>query len=371
MGSTPASAARCTTGSESAVHHGATGQKSSTATSTPRVFTARRFPVAHGQRNPDCAAVDPLRVIAEVDGFFTRQQAMQAGYDAKAIARILKARQWVRVRPGAYTFPDLWEAADPVAQHLHRAHAIARKLGDRVALSHVSAALEHGLTVWNVDLSLVHVTRLDGGAGRIEAGVVHHEGLTPPEDLVERSGILVMKPARAALETGIMTTAEGALVVLDSLLHSKDSDRTRDELDATFDPMKRWPEARRLVIPVRMADGRAESAGETRGRHLCYTHHLPAPDLQYKVYDEHGTLVGISDYGWPEHRLLGEFDGKVKYGRLLKPGQEPGEVVFEEKKREDLLREITQFGMVRIIWSDYDRPTYTALRIWRMLRRAA
>jgi len=327
--------------------------------------------VVQGQRDPDCVGMDPLRVIAQVDGFFTRRQAMEAGHDAKTIARALKAGRWVRVRAGAYTFPDLWEAVDPVAQHLCRAHAVARKLGDRVALSHVSAALEHGLTVWNVDLRLVHVTRLDGGAGRIEAGVVHHEGLTRQEDLVERHGILVMKPARAALETATMTTAEGALVVLDSLLHSKDSSRTRDELDATFEPMKSWPDTQRLVVAVRMADGRAESAGESRGRHLCYVHHIPAPELQFEVYDEDGNLVGISDYGWPEHKLLGEFDGKIKYGRLLKPDQEPGEVVFEEKKREDLLREITGFGMVRIIWSDYDQPTHTALRIWRMMRRAA
>jgi len=312
--------------------------------------------------------MDPLRVIAEVDGFFTRAQAIQAGYDAKAIARTLKARQWVRVRPGAYTFPDLWAAADPVAQHLCRAHAIARKLGDRVALSHVTAALEHGLTVWNVDLSLVHVTRLDGGAGRIEAGVAHHEGLTLPEDLVECHGILVMKPARAALETASMTTAEGGLVVLDSFLHAG---HERDELDATFQLMSSWADTRQLVVPVRMADGRAESAGESRWRHLCYAYNVPAPELQYEVYDDQGNLVGTTDMAWPKRRLLGEFDGKIKYGRLLKPGQEPGDVVFEEKRREDLLRELTGFGMVRTIWTDLDRPANTAARIWRLMRRAA
>jgi len=322
-----------------------------------------------GRVGATLSVVDPLRVIAEVDGFFTRQQAVQAGYDAKTIARLLKARQWVRVRPGAYTFPDLWEAADPVAQHLLRAHAVVRKLGDRVALSHVSATLEHGLSVWNVDLSLVHVTRLDGGSGRIEAGVVHHEGLTLPEDLVERHGILVMKPARAALETASMTTSEGGLVVLDSLLHVTDVER--EELEATFQLMGSWAETQRLVVPVRMADGRAESVGESRWRHLGYAYNLPAPELQYEVCDDRGNLIGTTDMAWPKYRLLGEFDGKIKYGRLLKPGQEPGEVVFEEKKREDALREITGYGMVRVIWPDLDRPADTAVRMWRLMRRAA
>jgi hypothetical protein len=35
-----------------------------------------------------------------------------------------------------------------------------------------------------------------------------------------------------------------------------------------------------------------------------------------------GNLIGITDFGWPRRGLVGEFDGKVKYGRLphLKPG---------------------------------------------------
>jgi hypothetical protein len=60
----------------------------------------------------------------------------------------------------------------------------------------------------------------------------------------------------------------------------------------------------------------------------------------------------------------------VKYGRLLKPGQDVGEVVFAEKQREDLLRELTNFRMIRLIWSDYDRPRATSLRVERLLRRA-
>ena len=73
----------------------------------------------------------------------------------------------------------------------------------------------------------------------------------------------------------------------------------------------------------------------------------------------------------PTHGLLGEFDGASKYGRLLTPGQDPGEVVFAEKHREDVLREVTGYGMVRLIWSDYDRPRVTVARIERLLRRTA
>jgi len=84
-----------------------------------------------------------------------------------------------------------------------------------------------------------------------------------------------------------------------------------------------------------------------------------------------GTVAGTSDWAWREYGLLGEFDGRVKYGRLLKPGESPGDAVFREKRREDELREMTGWPMFRLIWSDYDRPVATADRIRRLLHRAA
>jgi hypothetical protein len=111
--------------------------------------------------------------------------------------------------------------------------------------------------------------------------------------------------------------------------------------------------------------------GESRGFWLCRQFGIPAPEPQFEVYDSAGVLRGTCDWGWPEHGLLGEFDGRIKYGRLLKPGQAPGPVVFAEKNREDELRELTGYGMVRIIWDDYQRPGLTAGRIRRGLGRAA
>jgi hypothetical protein len=313
--------------------------------------------------------MDRLRIMAETAGFFTRTDALEAGYDDKAIRRALRARLWTRLRPGAYTFTDLWVARDEIDRHRARARAVMSRLGDRVALSHTSAAVEQDLTLWNADLSRVHVTRLDGGAGRTEAGVVHHEGFCLDDDLEEHDGFLVVKPARAALEAGSLLTTEGAVALFDAGLHRERFEV--EELNATLALMQSWPGAQHLRIAVRFADGRAESVGESRSRYLCYVHGLPAPDLQFEVYDAQGNLLGISDLAWHEHRLLGEFDGKIKYGRLLKADQEPGDVVFSEKVREDLLRETTRYGMVRLIWADLYRGAQTAARIRRLMRAVA
>ena len=81
--------------------------------------------------------------------------------------------------------------------------------------------------------------------------------------------------------------------------------------------------------------------------------------------------MGTTDFAWRRHRLLGEFDGRVKYGRLLRPGQTPEEVLWAEKLREDALRRTTGFGMERLVWADLGRPRSTADRLRAMLRRAA
>jgi hypothetical protein len=215
----------------------------------------------------------------------------------------------------------------------------------------------------------VHVTRLDGGAGRIESGIVHHEGLVIDDDVVERGGLRMLSADRSALEAAIRADNEAALCVLDSLLRV--TDVSPEQLMERFKQMQHWPGIRHLHIPVRMADGRSASPGESRGRWFCWRHNLPAPQLQYDVYDDQGLLRGTCDWCWPASRLLGECDGKAKYGRLLKPGQDPGEVVFAEKQREDLLRELTGFQMIRLVWTDYQRPQVLEQRFRRMLRIAS
>lgn len=313
--------------------------------------------------------MDPLRCINGQDGFFTRAQARDAGYDDRDVQKMIRARVWHRFRRGYFAFSDCWDALDDVAQHRVRSHAVLHSLGPGVALSHISGAIEHGIAVWNLPLDRVHVTRLDNGAGRIEGDVVHHQGRSVDDDVIEINGRKVLKAERCAIEAASRATGECGLVVLDSLLFHELCDH--DQLMSQFAAMQRWPFVRRVHVPIRMADARSQSPGESRGRWLFWTNHLPAPELQYKVFDRDGVLVGISDWGWPDHRLLGEFDGRVKYGPLLKAGQTASEAVFEEKRREDKLRQATRYAMFRLDWSDYGRPKATARRIESLLFRAS
>lgn len=312
--------------------------------------------------------MDRLQLLAQTRGYFTRSDAFAEGYDDRSIRRAIRTQLWHRIRNGVYTYSNLWAQLDDSERHLATARAVATRLGPAVALSHVSAAIAHGISHHGHDLSVVHVTRLDGGAGRREAGVWHHEGFVVDGDLVDLDGLTTVTPARAALETATLVHQGAGLVTLDSAARALGS---VDPLFAQLEHLQSWPGARRLQVVVRLADGRAESAGESLVRHLFHVHHLPMPQLQFEVRDGDGRLVGISDFAWEEQRLLGEFDGKVKYGRLLRPGEEPGDAVFREKVREDLLRETTRFGMVRLIWADLYRGSETAARVRRLLERRA
>jgi hypothetical protein len=313
--------------------------------------------------------MEPLRAIFDIQGFFTRDQARQVGYDDRSVAAAVRSRMWQRIRRGYYVYADAVSGFDVVERHLLTCRCVLHSMGSDVALSHVSGALAHGLSVWNCDLSQVHVTRLDGGAGRVEAGVVHHEGLCLDEEVVEVDGMRVLQVERCAVETGSLAGAEGALVTFDSLLCQGLA--THDDLARRFRLMSTWPRMRHLHVPVRMATELSQSAGESRGRWLFWTFGLPAPQCQFEVRDASGILRGTCDWGWPCCGLLGEFDGVIKYGRLVAPGLHAGDVVFAEKKREDELRELTGYAMIRLTWDDYSRPSLTASRVRRLLRGAA
>jgi hypothetical protein len=64
----------------------------------------------------------------------------------------------------------------------------------------------------------------------------------------------------------------------------------------------------------------------------------------------------------------GEFDGKVKYGRALRPGQDPGDAVFDEKRREDALRD-QGLQVVRWVWAELATFDVVAARLRRAFVR--
>jgi hypothetical protein len=299
-------------------------------------------------------------------GLFLRREALRLGYDDADLKRALKHHQIVRVRQGTYVSEKMWRTADPYGRHLLTAQGVALTHERRIALSHTTGALAWGLRLWQPDLERVHVTRLAGTTGRVESDIAYHRDTWSPEDVWARDEYMLLDPVTCALQAASLGSVVQGLVVLDSLIDLDLGDEAA--LSATYAAMSRSPFTRRLQVTMRLARRGAQSVGETLTRDLFFKHHIPEPQLQYKVFDG-SRLVGITDFAWPEYGLLGEFDGKIKYGRLLKPGEEPGDAVFREKKREDEIREVTGMGMIRYTFGDLFVPVTTAARTRRMLAR--
>ncbi len=318
----------------------------------------------------DADVVEAAIEWARQTGVLLRREALELGMDDRDLKFAVRHGLLRRMRHGMYTVPEHWDSAYDDARHRLLCEGVRRRFGDKVAFTHASALVLHGIAVWGVDLNQVHVTRLDGGVGRTEHGIVHHRGQLGEHELTRAGQALTVIPTRAVLEHICLTSVESGLVSADSALHQEMTDV--ESLGAQFDRIRHWPSRRSGHIVLRLADGRSESVGESRGRHFCFRYNLPAPELQVEVADRDGVLLGIADFAWHRQKVFGEFDGKQKYGRLLKPGQSVEDVVMREKIREDAMREATNYGFLRWTWHDYSRPAMLLARFQqRLTRRAA
>jgi len=77
----------------------------------------------------------------------------------------------------------------------------------------------------------------------------------------------------------------------------------------------------------------------------------PDPELQVEFVDEEGS-IGFVDFFWPELGLIGEFDGRSKYGeqRRYQRNITLEQILVSEKEREDRLRRVSR-SFVRLDWA--------------------
>lgn len=314
--------------------------------------------------------MDPrLEVICDAHGVFLRREAEDIGYHGHAITMLLAADVWHRVRHGAYVYSTTWASLTDKQRFGLLCRAAVRQAKTKVLLSHLSSANEWEAPLWDQKLSEVHLTRVDGKAGRREAGVAQHRGTLIDGDIEERNGLAVVSATRTALELTTIMDVEHAVVEIDDLLHRGLTDP--EKLASRFAMMNRWPDTLRTDLVLRLVDGRSESVGESRIRYLCWVHRLPAPIPNYPIRDASGREVARVDLAWPQFGLFLEFDGKIKYAALLKEGESVKDVILREQRREEMICGLTGWRCIRVVWADLYRPAETAARIRSMLRPLA
>jgi hypothetical protein len=273
------------------------------------------------------------------------------GYDARTLGRLADARVLHRVRRGAYVDLERWEGADE--RERHRLLVLATlQLSRRPAVaSHWSAAALLRLDVLGPWPSQVHQTVSDVDGGRSSGLIRRHRGALESDSVTRVDGFEVTVAARTAVDIACEVGFRGGVVVCDSALRSGTADLTALRREVARCTRREGAHSARRAVGF--SDGRAESVGESVSRVVLSEVGLPAPDLQTSFYDRRGH-VGDSDFWWRAQRTIGEFDGKVKYGRI-DPTKDPREIVWAEKKREDRLRGLGN-EVARWTWWHLEHP---------------
>lgn len=305
--------------------------------------------------------------LADNHGVLLRGRMLDAGFNDAAIQRAVRAGVLVRIRQGAYALADVWAGADPLQRYLMRVRAVRLKYDATVAVSHFSAHLLRGGPDWQVPIEDVHLTHLDGRTARRQAGVVHHNGICRLADVTRDELGWLTSPPRTALEVASRLPRDAAVASLDWYLRSGIT--SHHELKSTFSAMAAWPDTLSLQIALRLADGLAESVAETMFRLLCLDAGLPAPIAQYEVRQGRRFVARV-DFAWPGLRTIVEVDGRAKYHRLRRTGESIEAMVMREKGREDDIREVTGWTVIRITWSDLQNPARTIARLRRAFAMA-
>jgi hypothetical protein len=281
------------------------------------------------------------------------------GFSHSELARLARSGELQRIRRGAYVTGTA-EQRDAEERHRQLLEAVLRQSSSDAVVSHASAALVHGLPVFADELERVHLTRERRSGGRVRRGVHLHITPLDPDEITVLGGVAVTSLARTTVDVGRSVSHLKAVAMGDAALAL--GLRPAELILALSRASRRKGvgAARRMAA---FCDGRSESVGESMSRVVLHQQGLPRPELQYNVYDG-PFLVGRSDFCWEEQRTLGEFDGKTTYGRLLKPGRSMADVLYDEKRREDAMRDLG-WQMVRWTFEDLWRPQALAERLER------
>lgn len=277
---------------------------------------------------------------------FRTQELLAHGLSIHQIRDLAQTTQLTQIRHGGYHQGE----APTVPQQRHRAllDLTVPVLGEGAILSHATAGLLWELPVPSRLLNRVHVIRSRPAGGHITGCVHTHVALIAAEDTAQIDGLTVSGLPRTAIDLACQVRPDEALAVLDAASRMMGS----SEL---LGPQITLARGRRGIHKARWAfahaSALAESPGESRSRYYMITGGVDQPELQYEVRDAEGRFLARSDFAWPQHGVLGEFDGRVKYTGQLNPDISGTDAIMQEKQRENRLR-AAGWWVLRWTWDD-------------------
>ncbi len=311
-------------------------------------------PVAHDRR-------------MEAPQLISRKQALASGLSDKALHRLCRTGKWQRLRAGHYLDSPA-SGLGATGLHLLMTLATAESTSESAITSHCSAAVLHGMAIWDIPLDRVHLTRNRINGGRLSRRLVVHSAQVEPDEITLVDDIRVTTPARTVLDIARSEGFEQSVALGDSAL--RQGLTTATELREHLRRARHRPGCRRAALVLDFLDGRSESVGESRSRTMLRQQGFPAPEVQARVFSDSEICVGRVDFLFPDFGVIGEFGGKAEYrtaSRALLPAEQ---AVTAEMLRDDQLRALG-WTVVRWTWDDLSAPGRLAGRLHTAFRTAA
>lgn len=284
---------------------------------------------------------------------------LDAEHPRAVVTRRIRSGDWVPLRKGAYVDRATLSAEPYTAERqvaLARIVAVGRQLRTHYAVSHASAAMLWDLPLLTVP-EVTHVIQSTRRAGTAAPDLVRHLRAAEAIGAVQRRGQPVTPLDRTLLDCALTLGPREGLVVADAAAAAgADLGVCRRMLAA--EPGVRGAVVGRAVLEL--ADPGAESPGETLARWVVLRAGLPVPRTQVEIETHLGTFW--ADLGWPEWRVVIEYDGRAKYTA----GGSAAKVVLSEKRRQDAIVE-AGWQVLRLTGEDLRHPDLTIRRILRAL----
>lgn len=285
---------------------------------------------------------------AAPDGLVSACALERAGFTRRQIRALVASGALSRVRRDAYGYPVAGDVAGSVETRYRRTVLAALAASPGLVLTGPAALVLLDLPLLRVPAT-VHVATARRG------GPASRSRLTPvaPNPAAQDARLRgTVGPAAAILDTARLFSLPVAVAAADAALRAGLTDI--DELARVLAGLGRAKGIGQARTCVALADHRSESPGESWSSVAFHLGGLPRPERQVDMCDTRG-FIGRVDFWWPEARVAGEFDGRVKYGRTNPAGRPPEQVLWDEKRREDRIR-ATGARVVRWSTADLHRP---------------
>lgn len=260
----------------------------------------------------------------------SRTELLARGFSDHQIRRARERGELRSVLPGVYVRDPPEPPDDPADRHRAALTVVVPRLAGHPVVSHLSAAILHGLpfahSEWDwlgrpraaegpagrrpggagpAEPLPLHITRPDAVKSRRGAAVRLHSAALDPDEVIELAGLPVTTPERTVVDCALVLPFDHAVLLADAALRR--GLVSRASLARQVARLFRVPGTRRAAQVVAFADPGGRGPGESISRVLLSRSGLPTPRLDVPVPGPDGRSLGRSAFAFPGTRVLGEF----------------------------------------------------------------